>query len=178
MLITLTGCSKKDPEIIIKASDVAGNAVHYVKSDTSFYNWYKNNVDIDGDHFSDFYFATYFQHSPASYFISYAISALNNGQLSFVSVDAKGYPILLKKGDKIDGSLNWSDSKNLYLYYTWFSGYPGGGTYLSGNWSNVTNGYRGFKILRGNKTCYGWMRLDVDSYQNDFYLKDYAYIEY
>jgi len=169
------GCSKKDPEIEIKAGETGGSGVNYVNLDSIYlFDYY---LDANNDGVKDFYFGADVQISGTSEYISYTITPVSNDALVYTCVDGKNNLLVLKKGDKIDESLSWMSNKNMCLYFYSYSAYP---TYnpliTNGNWININDGYLGFKIIKGSKTYLGWLRLSLVPFRV-FYIKDYAYME-
>jgi len=173
--LLISGCSKKDPEIVIKAGEFGGNSIYYFYLD-SVSLFYRSGyyLDVKKDNENDFFFSEDEAVLGAGHFISYTINLINSGESVYVLVDNKNYPLVLKSGDKIYESLKWVNSKNLVLYSEGESSYPPTPySYSYGNWNGVHDGYLGFKIVKGSRTYMGWMCLSL---WPAYFIKDYAYL--
>lgn len=84
------------------------------------------------------------------------------------------YPIALAPGEKIDSNLEWHGYGSLF----WVFGQhysSGAGTPLQhGNWLGQTDKFTGLRIELDGHKYYGWARMTVDSFANQFTIKDYA----
>ena len=131
-------------------------------------------VDIDKDGTNDVYFYEFAWFDPVSWQDFDSLQKMNTSIGFFVNVDSKGYPLVLKKGDRIDSSLTWRNAgKGIIMIKEGVDNYPGGiGPYQVGHWSGISGGYMGVKIIKNNIVYYGWIRGNTTPYLQ---MTDFAY---
>lgn len=81
--------------------------------------------------------------------------------------------------DTINMESNWSNDEALIYSYYWVMGEN---STTEGHWKDVLTSYKyfiGFKILKENKTIFGWigMRRDPTTWSFSFLLTDYAILK-
>lgn len=141
-------------------------------SSSSFYN-----LDLNNDNTTDFTINLYksnftFTSFTFTSFMVYA-SPLNTNE---IAASSSYYALALAANTQIGNSLSWSNTSSQLMALTFQFNTPSS-TFSSsyGNWINATDKYLGLRLRVATNTHYGWARLDVNTNNGSFTIKDYAY---
>lgn len=85
------------------------------------------------------------------------------------------YPAVLQSGDKINNDLEWHSYGSLFWVFAEHYSYSSGSPLQLGNWFGQTEKFVGLRLELNDHKYYGWLRMDVDSFANQFTIRDYAY---
>jgi hypothetical protein len=172
VMIFAVSC-KKAPEKFgfIIAGDKNGDGIHYGDiKDTGIYSSGRTNLDIDLDGEIDIFFGQTGYYTRLTSSTSFRAGANDNAALG---VDRENsYILALDAGQRIDGTYLWDANYNV-LFTSGINGGQNPPEWTEGHWAGAVDKYMPFKLVKGERTYYGWVRLDMQNIR----IKDYAYRE-
>lgn len=84
------------------------------------------------------------------------------------------YPLAIQAGEKIGPNLEWHAYGSLFWVFGQNYSSGSGSLLRLGNWLGETDKYAGLRLGIDGHKYYGWIRMDVDSFANEFTIKDFA----
>ncbi|PKP19158.1 MAG: hypothetical protein CVU05_11960 [Bacteroidetes bacterium HGW-Bacteroidetes-21] len=158
-----------------KAGQYLGNGVYYfnVDPDSTVVPPYEMGIssssydfDLNNDGQMDFTMIAYLSVSYGSEQYYSKIIGLNNNKVASIST----YTDTLREGDMINKNLAWNTDWQYLKSYSQFAWWP---IIITGLWDFNKDRFLGLNVITGTDTIYGWIRLQISSY-NRVIVKDYA----
>ncbi|MBK9732221.1 MAG: T9SS type A sorting domain-containing protein [Chitinophagaceae bacterium] len=152
--------------------------IHHQINDTTFTDSQTGlSFDLNNDGITDYTFFLIKSDSGSvmNHLVDGFASNVNNEIAGTTGAGSYVYPVAIQPGEKIGSDLEWHAYGSLFWvfgqHYT-----SGAGTPLQlGNWLGETERFTGLRLGIDGHQYYGWLRMDVDSFANQFTIKDYAY---
>ena len=135
------------------------------------------DLDLNNDATADFNIYMDKSSFTSSYFSSNSFGVYidrygSNSMLSSTSYYARA----LNTGDIVGPTQTiWTSTYLTMVRARFYSSYGFSSYSTAGLWGNVTDKYLGLKLVVSGQTHYGWARLDVNTTNGSFTIKDYAY---
>lgn len=151
--------------------------LHQNISDTTFIDSETGlSFDMNNDGIPDFTFFLLKSGTAPSVnkFVDGFASAVDNEIAGSVGTNNYVYPLALQAGDKIGVDLEWQAYGTLFWVFGQHYSSGGGTPVQSGNWLGQQDKYAGLRIEVDEQKYYGWLRMSVDSFANEFTIKEYA----
>ncbi len=151
--------------------------LHQNISDTTFVDSETGlSFDMNNDGITDFtFFLVKSGTAPSvNQFVDGFASAVDNEIAGSVGSNSYVYPLAMQAGDKIGADLEWQAYGSLFWVFGQHYSSGGGTPVQLGNWLGQQDKYAGLRIEVDEEKYYGWLRMSVDSFANEFTIKEYA----
>jgi hypothetical protein len=151
--------------------------LHQNIADTTFIdNETGLSFDMNNDGITDFTFFLIKSGTAPSVnqFVDGFASAVDNEIAGSVGSNSYVYPLALQAGDKIGADLEWQAYGSLFWVFGQHYSSGGGTPVQFGNWLGQQDKYAGLRIEVAEQKYYGWLRMSVDSFANEFTITEYA----
>lgn len=152
--------------------------IHHQIPDTTFTdNQSGLSFDLNNDGITDYTFFLIKSDSGSviNNLVGGFASNVNNEIAGTVGAGSYVYPIAIQSGEKIGDDLEWHAYGSLFWVFGQQYSSGAGSPLQFGNWFGATEKYAGLHLEIDGHQYYGWLRMDVDSFGNQFTIKDYAY---
>ncbi len=163
---------------ILAASSIAdAQILHQNINDTTFVNSETGlSFDMNNDGITDFtFFLIKSGTAPTvNQFVGGFASSVDNEIAGSVGSNSYVYPLAIQAGEKIGADLEWQAYGSLFWVFGQHYSSGGGTPVQLGNWLGQQDKYAGLRIEVDEHKYYGWLRMSVDSFANEFTIKEYA----